>query len=72
MATHILLIEDDANIRASLGMFLRQAGYEVSEAGSGEDGLTSFNASAADVVLVDLLLPGVDGFDVTAPAPPRQ
>jgi DNA-binding response OmpR family regulator len=65
LATHILLIEDDANIRASLGMFLRQAGYEVSEACSGEDGLTSFSERSADVVLVDLLLPGVDGFDVT-------
>jgi len=65
VATHILLIEDDANIRTSLGMFLRQAGYEVSEAESGEDGLTSFSQNAPDVVLVDLLLPGVDGFDVT-------
>ena len=65
VATHILLIEDDANIRASLGMFLRQAGYEVSEAGSGEDGLTTFSERSPDVVLVDLLLPGVDGFEVT-------
>ncbi|HTV10459.1 MAG TPA: response regulator transcription factor [Acidimicrobiales bacterium] len=65
MATHILLIDDDANIRASLGMVLRQEGYAVSEAACGEEGLDSFNARRADVVLVDLLLPGVDGFEVT-------
>ena len=65
MATHILLIEDDSNIRASLGMLLRQEGYAVSEAESGEDGLRNFNESGADVVLVDLLLPGLDGFEVT-------
>jgi DNA-binding response OmpR family regulator len=65
VATHILLIEDDSSIRASLGMLLRQEGYAVSEAESGEDGLHNFNKSGADVVLVDLLLPGLDGFEVT-------
>ena len=65
MATRILLIDDDPNIRAALGMLLRQEGYEVSEAGSGEDGLECFHESGADVVLVDLLLPGLSGFDVT-------
>ncbi|HTW09090.1 MAG TPA: response regulator transcription factor [Acidimicrobiales bacterium] len=65
MSTHILLVEDDANIRASLGMVLRQEGYTVSEAACGEDGLERFRDGGADVVLVDLLLPGVDGFEVT-------
>ncbi len=65
MASHILLIDDDANIRSSLGMLLRHEGYAVTEACCGEDGLESFDNSAADVVLVDLLLPGVDGFEVT-------
>ena len=65
VATHILLIEDDSNIRASLGMVLRQEGYAVTEAGSGEDGLENFGEIGADVVLVDLLLPGLDGFEVT-------
>ena len=65
MATHVLLIEDDANIRASLGMLLRQEGYTVSEASSGEEGLDAFRSNAADVVLVDLMLPDIDGFDVT-------
>jgi DNA-binding response OmpR family regulator len=65
VATHILLIEDDSNIRASLGMLLRQEGYAVSEAESGEDGLESFQQTGADVVLIDLLLPGLDGFEIT-------
>jgi DNA-binding response OmpR family regulator len=65
MATEILLIEDDANIRTSLAMLLQQEGYAVSEASSGEAGLARFDEAAADVVLVDLMLPGVDGFEVT-------
>lgn len=65
MPLHILLIDDDANIRASLGMVLRQEGYLVSEAASGEEGLAAFAGRPVDVVLVDLLLPGVDGFEVT-------
>lgn len=65
MVVHILLIEDDANIRALLGMVLRQEGYAVSETAGGEEGLAAFGAQPADVVLVDLLLPGIDGFEVT-------
>jgi DNA-binding response OmpR family regulator len=65
VAVNVLLIEDDANIRASLGMVLRQEGFEVSEAASGEDGLDSFANNAADIVLIDLWLPGIDGFEVT-------
>jgi DNA-binding response OmpR family regulator len=63
-AAHILLIEDDANIRAALGMVLRQEGYIVAEAGSGEEGLERFREEPPDVVLVDLMLPGLDGFEV--------
>lgn len=61
----ILLIEDDANIRSALGMFLHQEGYTLTEAASGEEGLVAFEARPSDVVLVDLLLPGIDGFEVT-------
>lgn len=66
MPVHILLIEDDARIRASLGMVLRQEGCEVSLAASGEEGLKLFSSeSPPDIVLVDLMLPGIDGFEVT-------
>jgi len=46
-------------------MLLRRDGYEVSETASGEEGLAAFEACQPDVVLVDLLLPGMDGFEVT-------
>lgn len=44
---------------------MRQEGYRVSEAASGEEGLSTFNQADVDVVLVDLMLPGVGGFEVT-------
>ena len=63
--TNVLLIDDDARIRASLGMLLRRDGYAVSEAASGEEGLHAFAEQDPDVVLVDLLLPDMDGYEVT-------
>lgn len=65
MTARILLVEDDENIRSSLAMFLRQEGYSVSEAPSGEEALQSLNRRTPDVVLVDVMLPGIDGFEVT-------
>ena len=65
MATTILFIEDDKNIRTSLGMFLRHEGYTVIESASGEEGLAAFVRLSSDLVLVDLMLPGVHGFEVT-------
>lgn len=65
MTARILLVEDDENIRSSLAMFLRQEGYAVSEAPSGEEALQSLTRRTPDVVLVDVMLPGIDGFEVT-------
>jgi len=65
VAAHILLVEDDVNIRSTLGMFLRQEGYTVAETASGEAALEAFGHHPADVVLVDVMLPGIDGFEVT-------
>ena len=61
----ILFIEDDGNLRSVLAISLRQEGYTVDEAASGEDGLEAFARNGADVVVVDLRLPGMDGFEVT-------
>jgi len=63
MSSRILLVEDDERIRASLRLALEDEGYEVDEAGSGEQALERFAEQAADVVLIDLMLPGVDGFE---------
>jgi DNA-binding response OmpR family regulator len=63
MSSRILLVEDDERIRASTRLALEDEGYEVEEAGSGEVALNRFSEQAADVVLLDLMLPGIDGFE---------
>jgi DNA-binding response OmpR family regulator len=65
MSARILLIEDDESIRAALSMFLQEEGYSVADTASGEEGLAAFIRRPADVVLVDVMLPGLDGFEVT-------
>jgi DNA-binding response OmpR family regulator len=57
------MVEDDARIRASLRLALEDEGYEVDEAGAGEDALERFAEQPSDVVLIDLMLPGIDGFE---------
>lgn len=60
----VLIIEDDDAIRTALRMALEDEGFEVEEAPSGEDGLLSFGSAPADLVIVDVLLPGINGFGV--------
>lgn len=64
MGTRILTVEDDERIRTSVRLALEDEGWTVEEAASGEDALNAFTAQAADVVLIDIMLPGIDGFDV--------
>ena len=61
----VLLIEDDDKIRTALSLLLRAEGHQMAEAATGEDGIAAFSIRPADVVLVDLMLPGIDGFEVT-------
>ena len=56
MADRILLVEDDERIRSSMRLSFEAEGYEVAEAGSGEEALDLFAASPTDLVLVDLML----------------
>ena len=65
MPDRLLIVEDDARIRAALRLVLEEEGYEVGEAASGEEALEVFASAGADVVLVDLMLPGITGFEVT-------
>lgn len=60
----MLLVEDDARIRRVLEIALRGEGYRVALAGSGEEALARFADHPADVVILDLMLPGLDGFEV--------
>ncbi|MCL5886400.1 MAG: response regulator, partial [Actinobacteria bacterium] len=58
-----MIVEDDERISASLKIALEEEGYSVSELSTGEDALDSFRASPVDVVLMDVMLPGMDGLE---------
>jgi DNA-binding response OmpR family regulator len=60
----LLFIEDDDGIRLALSMALEDEGYEVRQAPNGEDGLVEFRRMPPDLVLLDLRLPDMSGFDV--------
>ena len=64
MGTSILIVEDDERIRTAVRMVLEEEGYQVYETESGEAALDVFTPDPSDVVLVDIMLPGIDGFDV--------
>jgi len=64
MPIRILSVEDDARIRRSLRLALEQEGYEVDEAETAEEALDLFDSKGQDIVLVDLLLPGLSGFEL--------
>ncbi|HYI44257.1 MAG TPA: response regulator transcription factor [Actinomycetota bacterium] len=62
--TRILLIEDEEGIGQALEYQLKREGYEVSWARDGTQGLRLFEVSGADLVVLDLMLPGISGEDV--------
>ena len=64
MTVRLLLVEDDPRIRSALVLGLGDEGFEVLEAGSGEVALKVLDRERVDVVLLDLMLPGMDGFAV--------
>jgi DNA-binding response OmpR family regulator len=60
----VLLVEDDAAIAEPLGRALRHDGYDVDVVGTGEAALDRLAGSSADLVILDLGLPGIDGIEV--------
>ncbi len=64
MGTRILTVEDDERIRTAVKLALEDEGWEVAEATSGEEAVVQFARHPADVVLIDIMLPGIDGFEV--------
>jgi CheY-like chemotaxis protein len=64
MNKRILLIDDDADIRQLVQIILEQAGYEMLEAASGPAGLRQAQSEAIDLVLLDVMMPGINGWEV--------
>jgi DNA-binding response OmpR family regulator len=64
MAKKILVIEDDSDITHLLQVNLRDMGYDVSLAHDGTTGLAKATAAAHDLIILDLMLPGVDGLEI--------
>ncbi len=62
--SRILVVEDEESYSDPLSYLLRKEGYEVAIAETGPDALTEFDKNGADLVLLDLMLPGLPGVDV--------
>lgn len=64
MPHKVLIVDDEANIVISLEFLMEQAGYEVAVARTGEEALEQVDRFGPDVVLLDVMLPGINGFDI--------
>jgi DNA-binding response OmpR family regulator len=64
VGTRILTVEDDERIRTAVRLALEDEGWKVEEAATGEDALEGFHRHPTDVVLIDIMLPDIDGFEV--------
>jgi two-component system response regulator RegX3 len=62
--TRVLVVEDEESFSDALSYMLRREGYEVEVAGDGHEALQAFDRSGADLVLLDLMLPGLSGTEV--------
>lgn len=65
MKARILVVDDEEGVRFVLRKMLEGAGYEVLEAESGERCLEIVNGGGVDLVLMDVMMPGMDGWEVT-------
>jgi DNA-binding response OmpR family regulator len=67
MATRVqtvLVVEDETSIASFVALYLKNAGYRVHTAGTGQDALDSLNHDRPDLVVLDLMLPDIDGIEV--------
>ena len=62
--TRVLVVEDEESFSDALSYMLRKEGYEVTVATNGPDALEAFDRHGADLVLLDLMLPGIPGTEV--------
>ena len=66
MAAKILVVDDDPNVQRLLQYTLKQEGYDVVVAGDGAEGFRLWGAEAPDLILLDVMLPKLDGYQVAA------
>jgi two-component system, OmpR family, phosphate regulon response regulator OmpR len=64
MSTRVLLIDDDARLAEMLGEYLRSRGFDLDVCGDGESGLLAEARKEYQVVILDVMLPGIDGLEV--------
>ncbi len=64
MTTRVLIVEDEPDLADPLAYLLRREGYEVEIAEDGQAALTAFRERGADIILLDLMLPGMPGTEV--------
>ena len=64
MSHHLLMIEDDARLAHMVGEYLGQSGFVVNHAGDAQQGLAAVQGSPPDLVILDLMLPDMDGLEV--------
>ena len=64
VSRRLLVIDDDASYRGSVGWLLRKLGHTVAEAESGSSGLALLRQQPVDLVMTDLVMPGLTGWDV--------
>lgn len=62
--TRVLVVEDEESYRETLAYMLRKEGFEVAEADDGISGLAEYDRSGADIVLLDVMMPGLSGTEV--------
>ena len=62
--THILIVEDEESLSEPLAFILQREGYQVTVAEDGPGAVAAFDKTGADLVLLDLMLPGIDGIEV--------
>ena len=65
MDTHILIVDDDAGIRDSMNDFIEMAGYKTSTASSAEEALELLKTNIINVVITDIMMPGMSGLELT-------
>jgi len=62
----VLIVDDERKNRQLIEVMLGEEGYELSTASCGEDALTMIAAQAPDLILLDVMMPGMDGYQVAA------